>query len=193
MVCPFLATAGHADVAVGQLEGHRSRLFDEQAGLYAAIWDEDRRALARPAFWGTGNGWVLAAIARTMPHLPRGEVRDDLIRHAQRVIDTAIRWRRRDGLFHDVLNAPDTFVETNFAQMLAYTVLSGVADRWLPFGYLGLGHSLLEAAAARVDNAGLVWGVCGSPGFDHPGTSVEGQAFFLLAYAAGQRINARVP
>lgn len=193
MVCPFLATAGHPDVAIGQLDGHRARLFDEEAGLYAAIWDEDRRELSRPALWGTGNGWVLAAIARMMPHLPRGEARDDLIRHAQRVIESAIRWRRRDGLFHDVLNGPDTFVETNFAQMLAYTVFCGVADGWLPFGYLGLGHSLRDAAASRADNSGLVWGVCGSPDFSRPGTSVEGQAFFLLAHAAAQRINARVP
>ncbi|MEN3307491.1 MAG: unsaturated rhamnogalacturonyl hydrolase [Micromonosporaceae bacterium] len=190
MVCPFLATAGHPDAAVGQIDGHRVRLFDEQAGLYAAIWDEDRRSLSRSQFWGTGNGWVVAAIARMMPHLPRGEARDDLGRHAQRVIDSAMRWRRKDGLFHDVVNAPETFVETNFAQMLAYAIFCGVADRWLPFGYVGLGHSLRDAAAARVDNAGLVWGVCGSPDFTGPGTSVEGQAFFLLAHAAAERITA---
>jgi unsaturated rhamnogalacturonyl hydrolase len=189
MVCPFLAAAGHPGPAVGQVEGHRARLFNEEAGLYAAIWDDDRRALTRPAFWGTGNGWVLAGIARMMPSLPRGEARDDLGRHAQRVIDSALRWRRKDGLFHDVLNAPDTFVETNFAQMLAYAIFCGVADRWLPFGYLGLGHSLRESAAARVDNAGLVWGVCGAPEFVEPGTSVEGQAFFLMAQAAADRVS----
>jgi unsaturated rhamnogalacturonyl hydrolase len=190
MACPFLAAAGHVDVAVGQVEGHRTRLFDEKAGLYAAIWDEERRALSRPAFWGTGNGWVVAAIARIIPSLPRGQGRDELGRHAQRVIDAALRWRRKDGLFHDVINAPDTFVETNFAQMLAYSIFCGVADRWLPFGYLTIAHSLREAAAARVDNTGLVWGVCGSPDFSKPGTSVEGQAFFLLAYAAAERVTA---
>lgn len=191
MVCPFLAAAGHPDVAVGQIDGHRARLFDEEAGLYSAIWDEDRRMLHRAAFWGTGNGWVVAAIARMMRILPRGQVRDDLGRHAQRVIDSAMRWRRKDGLFHDVINAPDTFVETNFAQMLAYAIFSGVSDGWLPFGYLGLGHSLRDAAASRVDNAGLVWGVCGSPEFSQPGTSVEGQAFYLLAAAAAERIGAK--
>lgn len=189
MVGPFLAAAGYPDAAIGQVEGHRSRLFDEQAGLYAAIWDEDRRALSRPAFWGTGNGWVLAAIARMMPNLPRGEARDGLGRHAQRLIDSAMRWRRRDGLFHDVLDAPDSFVETNFAQMLAYTIFCGVADGWLPFGYLGLAQSLRDATAAQVDNSGLVWGVCGAPDFARPGTSVEGQAFFLLTHAAAERIN----
>ena len=191
MVCPFLAAAGHPDAAVGQIDGHRSRLYSESAGLYAAIWDEDRRTLARPAFWGTGNGWVLAAIARVMPHLPRGPIRDELGRHAERMIESSMRYRRQDGLFHNVLNEPDSFVETNFAQMLAYTIFCGVADRWLPFGYVGMGHSLRDAAATRVDNAGLVWGVCGSPDFTQPGTSVEGQAFFLLAHAAAERIRAR--
>lgn len=188
MVCPFLVAAGHPDVAVGQIEGHRNRLYNEEAGLYSAIWDEERRALTRPAFWGTGNGWVLAAIARMMPALPRGKARDELGRHATRVIDSALRYRRKDGLFHDVLDQSDSFVETNFAQMMAYAIFCGVGDRWLPFGYLPVAQSLRDAAASRVDNAGLVWGVCGAPDFRGPGTSVEGQAFFLMAHAASERI-----
>ncbi|MBO0867364.1 MAG: glycoside hydrolase family 88 protein [Micromonosporaceae bacterium] len=188
MVCPFLVSSGQSDAALGQIEGHRGRLFDESAGLYAAVWDEDRRVLYRPAFWGTGNGWVVAAIARIMPSLPRGPARDDLARHALRVIEAAMGFRRKDGLFHDVLNEPETFVETNFAQMLAYAIGCGVADGWLPFGYVGMAQSLRNAAAARVDNAGLVWGACGSPDFAHPGTSVEAQAFFLMAQAAAERI-----
>lgn len=189
MVCPFLAAAGHPDVAAGQVEGHRSRLFNESAGLYAASWDEAGHTFARPAYWGTGNGWVVAGIARTLPLVPRGSGRDDLARHAQRVIDSALAYRRKDGLFHDVLDAPDTFVETNFAQMLAYAIFCGVADRWLPFGYLSIGLSLRDAAAARVDNAGLVWGACGAPDFSQPGTSVEGQAFCLMAHAAADRVH----
>jgi hypothetical protein len=37
-----------------------------------------------------------------------------------------------------------------------------------------------RAAHARLDDYGLVHGVCGSPNFDHSGTASEGQAFFLL-------------
>ncbi len=41
-----------------------------------------------------------------------------------------------------------------------------------------------KAAHGKVDEFGLVQGVCGSPTFNHPGTATEGQAFFLLMEAA---------
>ena len=41
-----------------------------------------------------------------------------------------------------------------------------------------------QAVYQKVDQFGLVQGVCGAPNFDHPGTATEGQAFFLLMEAA---------
>ncbi len=40
------------------------------------------------------------------------------------------------------------------------------------------------AVHAKVDEYGLVHGVCGAPNFDRSGTATEGQAFFLLMEAA---------
>jgi unsaturated rhamnogalacturonyl hydrolase len=40
-----------------------------------------------------------------------------------------------------------------------------------------------------LDEYGFVTGVYGAPHFDHPGTSVEAQAFFLLASAAASRLS----
>jgi unsaturated rhamnogalacturonyl hydrolase len=175
MVMPFLALAGRADLAILQLEGHRRRLCRD--GLYAAIWPR------RPAHWGGGNGWVVAGIARTLrlvPSLPR----DELAEHAREVLDACLAHRRDDGLFHDVLDDPATFVETNAAQMFAYAALVGAADGWLPPSYADTGRDLLAAASRMVDEQGLVQGACGSPTFDKPGTSTEAQAFHLLATAA---------
>ena len=41
-----------------------------------------------------------------------------------------------------------------------------------------------EAVYQKVDEFGLVQGVCGAPNFNRPGTATEGQAFFLLMEAA---------
>ena len=40
------------------------------------------------------------------------------------------------------------------------------------------------AVYSKVDELGLVQGVCGSPEFDHPGTATEGQAFFIMMEVA---------
>ena len=46
-----------------------------------------------------------------------------------------------------------------------------------------------QAARKKVDQYGLVQGVCGSPEFDHAGTAPEGQAFFILMEAARRDLN----
>ena len=181
MVVPFLALTGRSDLAVRQVEGHRRRLCRD--GLYAAIWSEDHGSLRRPDHWGGGNGWVVAGIARALrlaPSLPR----DDLAGHAREVLDACLDHRRADGLFHDVLDDPGTFVETNAAQMFAYAALVGAADGWLPPSYGDIGRDLAAAAAAQVNELGLVTGACGSPRFDRPGTSTEAQAFHVMVHAA---------
>jgi unsaturated rhamnogalacturonyl hydrolase len=180
MVVPLLALAGHPEAAVAQVEGHRRRLCRD--GLYAAIWSEDTGTLRRADHWGGGNGWVVAGIARAVRLAP--ELRGALTGHAREVLDACLALRRPDGLFHDVLDDPATFVETNAAQMFAYAALTGAADGWLPPSYAGVGRDLLAAATREVDDTGVVRGACGAPHFDRPGTSAEAQAFHLLAAAA---------
>jgi unsaturated rhamnogalacturonyl hydrolase len=185
MVLPFLALSGRADLAAAQLWGHRDRLYDEGSGLYAAAWSQETGTLVRPQLWGTGNGWVVAAVARTLHLVPAAD--EAMAGHARDVLDACLSHRRPDGLFHDVLDDPDTFRETNVAQMLAYAALTGAADGWLPRSYADVGRDLLAAATRQVDAAGWVTGACGSPFFDRPGTSAEAQAFHLMAVAAAAR------
>nr|WP_276610622.1 glycoside hydrolase family 88 protein [Kineococcus siccus] len=197
MVVPALVGAGHVAEALRQLEGHRRRLFDETTGLYAARFDEDAGARCDARAWGTGNGWVVAALARAL-HLLGGcgdggaveeaqRLREEWAPHARTVVDACLRHRRADGVFTDVVDDPATFSEANLAQMLAYACLTGASDGWLPPGYAATGSDLLAAARERVDADGLVTGVCGAPHFDHRGVSAEAQAFFLLATAAERR------
>jgi unsaturated rhamnogalacturonyl hydrolase len=192
MVLPLLALVGNVGEAERQLDGHRRRLFDPGTGLYAARWDEDAQRLNAPQKWGTGNGWVVAGIGRSLllldrAGIPPGTFGPAAAGHARQVIDACLRHRRSDGLFHDVLDDPGSFVETNLAQMLAYATLTGVADGWLSEDYADVGHSLLASARTMIDEHGFVTGACGAPRFDRPGISAEAQSFFLLASAAAQR------
>jgi unsaturated rhamnogalacturonyl hydrolase len=164
----------------------------------AAVWtgqgqDQDK-SQTHAAHWGTGNGWVAAGLARAL-RLHRAAPQDvppehpaTLANQARALIDACLTWQRPDGLFHDVLDDQNTFVETNTAQMIAYAIFTGVADLWLPPSYARRAADLLAAATANVDSAGFVRGVCGSPDFVSAGISPEGQAFHLLAKAASRRI-----
>lgn len=187
MVLPPLVAAGRADLAAVQLAGHRDRLFDPDRGLYAHQWDEDRGELVRPQLWGTGTGWVVAGIARAVRTPGAEAFRAAAVAHARVVIDACLSTRDPSGLFHDVLDDPESFLEANTGQLLAYAILTGVADGWLPRSYAGQARSMIATARAHVDPDGFVTPVCGAPRFDRPGVSAEAQAFFLLATAAERR------
>ena len=193
MVVPVLVLAGRVDEAQRQLDGHERRLRDPATGLYAHMWDEDSATVTRAAFWGTGNGWVAAGLARALrllgeADLDGGDFARRAAQQARELVDACLVHRRADGLFHDVLDDPATFTEANVAQMLAYSALTGVADGWLPTGYAEVGRSLLDTARTRVGPLGFVEGVCGAPRFDRQGRSVEAQSFHLLALAAEARL-----
>jgi len=83
------------------------------------------------------------------------------------------------------VDRPDTFVETNLAQMLAFAIYTGVRGGWLPKEYLTAADRMRSAARAKMDSFGYVQGVCGAPNFDRPGTSTEGQSFCIMMEAAG--------
>ncbi|MFC7544968.1 hypothetical protein [Plantactinospora sp. GCM10030261] len=72
--------------------------------------------------------------------------------------------------------------------MLAYACLTGTTDGWLPDRYAAVGLDLLATVEGRVDGDGFVTEACGSPEFEHPGTSAEAQASHLLAYAAARPV-----
>ena len=186
MAPPFLAVAGEPAEALRQVEGLRLRLWNPENRLFSHIWDEGQRQLVRRAFWGVGNGWAVAGMVRVRAALPptMAAARERLAGYVREAIDGCLVRLRPDGLFHDVLDDPSTFVETNLAQMLAYSIYRGTREGWLGRRYREAAEGLRAAALAKVDAEGYVRGVCGSPTFDRPGTATEGQAFCLLMEAA---------
>jgi len=190
MAPPFLAAAGEPREAVGQIEGMRRLLWDPEKKLFSHIWDDDRQAFFRKDSWGVGNGWAAAGITRVIGALPEkmAEDRARLAGYIREIVAGCLAHQRADGLFHNVIDSPGTFVETNLAQMLAYTIFCGVGGGWLPNSYLEPSRRLREAARRKVDDFGFVQDVCGSPNFESAGTATEGQAFFLLMEAAAHRV-----
>jgi unsaturated rhamnogalacturonyl hydrolase len=191
MAPPFLAVAGHPEEAVRQVEGYRQILRDPATNLYYHIWDEDRQAFERKLFWGVGNGWAAAGMTRVIKALPQNmsAEKERIIGYVRELLDGAIKYQRPDGLFHDILDDPNTFIETNAAQMFCYSIYRGLKAGYLDGSYRAAADRMRAAAHARVDEFGLVQGVCGAPNFDHSGTATEGQTFFLLMEAAYRDLN----
>jgi rhamnogalacturonyl hydrolase YesR len=186
MAPPFLAFAGHAEEAMKQIRGWRKLLWNPSKRLFSHIWNDSKGAFGREDCWGVGNGWAAAGMASVLRKLPAAmeSEKKELAENIKALIDGCLTHQRPDGLFHNVVDNPDSFVETNLAQMLAYSIFHGCREGWLDPSYRAKAESMRLAVHPKVDRYGLVQDVCGSPDFDHPGTATEGQAFFILMEAA---------
>lgn len=186
MAPPFLAVMGCPEEAVRQIDGLKRRLWYPEKKLYSHIWDEGAHRFTRMDFWGVGNGWAAAGMARVIRALPEGMTteRERLIASVKDVIDGCLPHMREHGLFHNVVDRADTFLEVNLSQMLAYTIYTGIRAGWLDESYRPHADLMRAAAHKQVDDYGFVWGVCGAPNFDRGGIATEGQAMFLLMESA---------
>jgi rhamnogalacturonyl hydrolase YesR len=187
---PFLAEMGFPDEALAQIEGYWQRLWNPDKKLLAHIWDDGKQQFRDGNFWGGGNGWAAAGMARVLRSLPgeRTQDRARLAAFAREIIDGCLQHQRADGLFHDVVDQPATFVETNLAQMLAYAIYEGIATGWLANSYRQHADQMRDAARLKMGGDGYVHGACGAPNFNRPGISTEAQAFCIMMEAAGSKL-----
>ena len=190
MVAPFLAQMGDYDEAIHQIEGIRDVLWDKDAKLFHHIRIQETGEFKDSSFWGGGNGWCAAAMAQVINILPakRKAEKQKLIRYCKDLLDGCIANQLPSGLFYDKIKEPN-FEESTLPEMLAYTIYSAVKSGWLDAAYLVPADKMRRAVYAKVDDNGLLQDASKAPRFNSPGTSPEGQAFFLMMEGAFRKLN----
>ncbi len=186
MLPPFLADGGHLDAALTQVRGYWGALHDERTGLLFHMWDEAERRLGWPNLWATGNGWALAGLAQVIDRVPpeRPDERVELVGLATSLVTALVPFQRADGLFHTMVDRPETFADAAGACLVAYGMLRGLAAGWLDEAHRPMAERIRSAADAGIDRYGFLSPVVGAPDFARPGLSAEAQAAYLLMVAA---------
>ncbi len=150
------------DEILTQVTGYYNRMFMPEEGIYSHIYyPEEGDANKIP--WCRGNGWVLLALSEVLQHTDdewdgRGKILEIFRTFAKGVI--AFR-DKEEGIWHQVLNRPDSYIETSGSGMFIIGLSRGVANGWLPEEYkeeiLAAWKSLTDKC---VDEEGNVYGVC---------------------------------
>src|SRR5258708_32936124 len=182
MAPPFLAVAGYLQEAVKQIEGMKRYLWDSEKKLYSHIWNDEKKIFERKDHWGVGNGWAAAGLVRVIKALPESMTvqRTDLIDALQQVIDGCLVYQRDDGVFHNVVDKPETFVEVNLAQMLAYSIYRSVKAGRLATRYTANADRMRAPALAQVSSYCSVPNSFGPPNLLRPPPVNEGQTFLFI-------------
>jgi len=168
MSVPGLAQMGaltgerrYFDDAVRQITQFSDRMFVADKGLYMHAWAEGMEP--HPAFhWGRANGWAVMAMVELLEVLPanhpgRAAVMAQLRMH----IAGLARLQSGTGLWHQLLDRPDSYLETSASAMYAYAIARAINRGWVNRRtYAPVAMLAWNGVSTKVNAAGEVEDVC---------------------------------
>jgi unsaturated rhamnogalacturonyl hydrolase len=136
-------------------------LFDERAGLMHHNWYSDS-ARAGVAFWGRANGWALLAEVAILDRLPPADLaHDTLLALFRRHVEGITRYQDgATGLWHQLLDKPDSYLETSASAMFTFAIAHGVRQRYLAPSYADVARRGWNGVLSRVRPDGKIEGTC---------------------------------
>ena len=167
MSVPFLAQMGkmtgdrkYYDDGARQIIRYADHLLDKSTGLYDHAWYENTPYDVR-FFWGRAGGWAIMAAAELLSVMPedhpdRARVLDIFCRSAQGIANT----QSGNGLWHQLLNRDDSYLETSATAMFTFAIARGVNRGWLPVTYAPIAQTGWQALSTRVRPDGQIEGIC---------------------------------
>ncbi|HWA24174.1 MAG TPA: glycoside hydrolase family 88 protein [Lacunisphaera sp.] len=168
MSVPALAQMGaltgeqkYFDDAVKQILQFSSRMFLKEAGLYRHGWVEAMEP--HPAFhWGRANGWAIVAMAELLSVLPESHPGREAVLAQYRAHAAGLAYvQSRTGLWHQLLNRNDSYLETSASAMFTYAIARGINRGWLdPLAYGPMVSLAWNAVAQQVNAQGQVENTC---------------------------------
>ena len=179
----------YVEEAARELEVHARHLLDASTGLFRHMWDEESGQRS-PCPWARGNAWAALATLELLNALPQDHPRRvPLAEMLRRQMEAVVRLQDASGLWHTVLDRPDSYLETSCAAMFALAILRGVQGGWLPAEMLASARRAWDGVRAQVTPEGRVTGVsAGTPPGDFEtyqrvplGSQTFGTGFVLLA------------
>ena len=168
MSVPALAQMGaltgerkYFDDAVKQVLQFSARMFVSSTGLYRHGWVQEMEP--HPSFhWGRANGWAIVAMAELLSVLPEDHPGRAAVLAQYRVHAAGLAAvQGRTGLWHQLLDRPDSYLETSASAMFVYAIARGVNRGWLdPLAYGPMVSLGWNAVATQVNAQGQVENTC---------------------------------
>ncbi len=167
MSVPFLARAGrlkndrsYFDDAAKQVIQFTKYLFDSNRGLYYHCWFDDLKRNGA-AHWGRGNGWVMMATAELLAVLPEDHPkRDALLVLFRDFVLGVSRAQSESGLWRQILDREDSYLETSCSAMFTYGAAAGVNRGWLDPRYASVALAGWEGLKTKIQEDGQVRDIC---------------------------------
>ncbi len=168
MSVPALAQAGeytgegqYFDDAVKQVLQFSERMFNEDKGLYMHAWIEGMEG--HPEYhWGRANGWAIMTMVELLEVLPKDHAgRQEVVSYLQKHIEGLARYQSSEGLWHQLLDRNDSYLETSATAIFTYAIARSINRGYVDAKAYGPVVTLAwNALATKVNAQGQVEGTC---------------------------------
>jgi len=167
MSVPFLARMGkltgdkiYFEEAAKQVILFNKYLFDEKVGLMWHCYYGDLKTNGG-TFWGRCNGWMMVATADLLRLMPQNHPqRDTIIALLTRQIRNIAQYQSPTGLWHQVLNKEDSYLETSCTAMFTYATALAVNNGWIDKRYQSIALAGWKGIASQITQEGAVTNIC---------------------------------
>lgn len=152
------------DDAVKQVFNFHKYLFNNNYGLMYHCYYSDEQRLG-VAFWGRANGWAMLAQIDLLERLPSNHPRKkELIELLKKHIVGISRYQSANGLWHQLLDKVDSYLETSSSAMFCYAIARAVNTGLIDKRYFSIAIKGWEGVMTKITGNGDVEGVCTGTG-----------------------------
>ena len=158
------------DDAANQILNYTRYLWCKKKGVYYHCYHTDNKQHG-VAHWSRANGWIFMATADLLARMPKNHpMREDVIRNFQMQADGVIRYQGTNGLWHQLLDKPDSYEEVTGTSMFVFGIAKGVKEGWLHPDYIYVAWEGLKGMLTKISSEGDVTAICAGTGI-MPGLS----------------------
>lgn len=171
MSVPFLARMGrltgekkYFDEAARQVILFNKHLWNAQKQLFYHGWYDDIQQNG-VAFWGRCNGWIIMAQIELLEQIPDNHPqKKELIQLLNRQIIGLSRYQDASGLWHQLIDKENTYLETSASAIFTYAIAKAVNEGWIDNRYAYVAAQGWEGLADKILADGQVEGICAGTG-----------------------------
>lgn len=152
------------DDAARQVGYFYALLFQTEKNLILHSWN-NKLGMHSPVFWGRANGWVIWAVSEALQNIPREHpAYQNILKRYQRHIEGLMTYQDKSGMWHQVIDHPESYEETSSTAMFILAMARGLRNGWLDMKYRSAVENAWAALKTKIDADGTVHGICRGTG-----------------------------
>jgi unsaturated rhamnogalacturonyl hydrolase len=155
------------DDAILQVENFTKYLYNPSKELYYHCWYSDLQVNG-VAHWSRCNGWVMMAQVELLDQMPDNYPgREKVIKILQQQIRGIARYQDVSGMWHQILDKSDSYLETSGTAIYTYGVAKAVNSGWIDKRFITIALEGWKGVKRNIQDDGQIINVCAGTGIEN--------------------------